>query len=196
MADLPNSESSLLASDLEPEDLHAILDRIDENLAFWQVLYNDRVLPQGVDAVVPNLPSLEPLYATSYWLKMSSAPLRPSMGVGGVHGIVIRLSNLVVRVFGAAQIGFNRQLRDFLGELLPAVQALYAHAAALKPIVSDLDHKMEYISDLEARVQTLEASNAAYQKEIDMLSGQVATLRGDLDKLLAQGDDAGRAKPV
>ena len=86
MADLSGSKDHLLASDLEPEELESILDRIDDYLALWQVIYHK---PAPVPEEIP-LPSLAQLGAASDWLRMSSAPLYPSMGIGGAHGILLR----------------------------------------------------------------------------------------------------------
>jgi hypothetical protein len=196
MIDLPNSKKYLLTSDLEPEDLRAILERIDENLAFWQVLNNDLVPPPHINAAIPDLPALDKLYAASYAINMSSAPLRTSLGVSGIKGFGLRLSNLVIRIFGTEQISFNRQLREYLDQLIPSVVALYGQVTALRPIISDLDRKVELVADLESKVQLLEASNAAYQQEIDGLARQVATLRRDLDRALDRLDDAGHVKPI
>src|SRR5690242_2795673 len=114
MANLFQPQERLPSTDLDPEDLQAIVDSIDDHLAFRNVVYNDSARSREEDLPV----SLASLSTISDWLKMSSAPLYPSQGVGGARGFIYRFLNLVVKVFGSPQIYFNRKLRDLLGELL------------------------------------------------------------------------------
>ena len=172
MTHLESSKGILLVSDLEPEELDSILDRIDDNLAFWRVIYNEHAYAQD------SLPSLVHLDVVSDWLKLSSAPLHPSLGVGGVRGIILRSLNLFVKIFGAVQITFNRKFRDFLAELMTYLHEFESQTANLKTDVNELEKK----------VQTLEATNNSYQQEIEALREQISDLSERLDK--ADGDQA------
>ena len=172
MTHLDSSKGILLNSDLEPEELDSILNRIDDNLAFWRVIYNEHAYAQDP------LPSLARLGAASDWLKLSSAPLHPSLGVGGVHGITLRSLNIFVKIFGSVQINFNRKFREFLAELMTFLQEFESQTANLRTDVNELEKK----------VQTLEAANNSYQQEIESLKEQMTALSERLDE--ADGDHA------
>jgi hypothetical protein len=172
MTHLDSSKGILLVSDLEPEELDSIMDRIDDNLAFWRVIYNEHAYAQDP------LPSLAPLGAASDWLKLSSAPLHPSLGVGGVRGIILRGLNLFVKIFGSVQINFNRKFREFLAELITFLHEFERQTANLKTDVNELEKK----------VQTLEATNNSFQQEIELLREKITALSEQLDR--ADGDQA------
>ena len=174
MTHLNSSKGILFVSDLEPKELDSILDRIDDNLAFWRVIYNEHAYAQDP------LPSLALLGAVSDWLKLSSAPLQHTLGVGGVRGIILRGLNLFVKIFGSGQIDFNRKFRDFLAELMTFLHEFESQTANLK---TD-------INELEKKIQTLEATNNSYQQEIDLLREQITALSERLDKA-----DSGQANP-
>ena len=86
MANLFQPQERLPSTDLDPEDLQAIVDSIDDHLAFRNVVYNDSARSREEDLPV----SLASLSTISDWLKMSSAPLYPSQGVGGARGTGLR----------------------------------------------------------------------------------------------------------
>lgn len=179
MANLFQSQERLPSTDLDPEDLQAIVDSIDDHLAFWNVVYNDSVRSQEDGLPV----SLAPLSMISDWLKMSSAPLYPSQGAGGARGFIYRFLNLVVKVFGSPQIRFNQKLRDLLGELLLTFQMFNTQAVALKSTVADQG----------ARIRALEAENYDFRQEFETLTRQAADLRADLDRFMHERGSEGRA---
>jgi hypothetical protein len=172
MVDGNQSKGILQATELAPEELQAVFDRIDEYLSFWEVLHNDE--PPETDSADDIQPvSLSGAAAVSDWLKMSSAPLYPSQGAGGARGLGYRFLNLVIKIFGLPQIGFNRKLRDFLGELVIALQAQNAQAEALK----------SKIKQQNTRIRALEMENGKNRQDLDALAGEVEELRETLDRL-------------
>lgn len=165
MSDLLQSKKSLTRTDLDPEDLQAIFNNIDDSLAFWQVLYNESVNTPGDGAPI----SLKQINELAYWLRMSSAPLYPSLDATGVRGFIYRLLNLAVKVFAAPQIHFNRKLRDLIGELLVAFQEFNSQTTAME----------KTIESLNARVRSLEDENRLLHRNIEALSGQEEALGPD-----------------
>ena len=179
MANLIQSQERLPLTDLDPEDLQAIIDSIDDHLAFRNIVYNDSSGSREEDLPV----SLASLSTISDWLKMSSAPLYPSQGVGGARGFIYRFLNLVVKVFGTSQIRINRKLRDLLEELLLTLQLLNTQAVALKSTVEAQD----------TRIRALEAENHGFRQEVETLTRHVADLRTDLDRFMHERGGENRA---
>ena len=177
----PNQfEGTFFAADIDPGELHLILDRIDESLAFYQVVHdtNDFMIDDNV--LIPDLPLFQNMVTLSDHLKMSTAPLQPSMGVGGIRGFVLRMINLPIRLFGEMEIEFNRSLREFIGELVAFNHAVNAQTTALNSAVASLDRKLGGKTGLEMKVQELDAANISYQDEIKLLQEHLETLRQDL----------------
>lgn len=172
MSDMTQPTNSGSATAPDSEELQIIFDTIEDNLAFWKILYNDVIPSPGVEQ--PN--SLTQASTVADWLKMSSAPLYPSQSIGGLRGIVYRFLNLAIKVIGTPQIRFNRKFRDFLGELLLILQGYNTQA---------LDAQST-INALKSRVQLLETENRDFQAEIKMLSDQVDELRSEFIDLSEQ----------
>jgi hypothetical protein len=158
------------STNMDKEALQVIYENIDDHLAFWNILYNDPVPSQEDGLPV----SLVQLTAVSDWLKMSSAPLYPSQGVGGVRGFVYRFLNLVVKIFGTPQVRFNQNLRELLGELLVSLQGFNTRVMPIKSIAENQD----------ARIRALEAENYDCLQDVETLTRQIAQLRADLDRLM------------
>lgn len=167
MTDRPLTSESITPPD--SEDIQSIFETIEDSTAFWQVLFNDTVCDQDDGLPV----SLTQVSATADWLKMSSAPLYPSLAVGGLRGLIYRFLNLIIKLFGNPQIRFNRKFRDFLGELLTILQESNIQIEKLKSKVANLND----------RLQTLEAENYGYRQDINALAGQVEELRSNLDQM-------------
>jgi hypothetical protein len=164
--------------DLPAEDLQSIYDQVDEHLAFWNVVYNETAGVKEDGLPVP----LEEAGASADWLKLSSAPLYASQGVGGARGLTYRLLNLGLKIFGAPQIQFNRRLRDFLGHLMTALQSFNIQAVKQK----------ETLADLAGRIRALEIENETARQEIDSLTSQIADLRARLNSSEEKSGGGGR----
>jgi len=171
MNEKPLSKELLSTGDLAPEDLREVYENIEDYLAFWQVLNNERVLSQEDGLPV----SLAQVNAAADWLKMSSAPLYPSQDAQGLRGVIYRALNGMIKILGSPQIRFNRKFRVFLGEQIQAFQLVNNQAAALKAAVDDL----------RRRIRALEVENYELRQEIEILNGQTAEIRG------ASGQPAG-----
>jgi len=179
-------KENFFSGELNPEELHKILDRIDESLAFHQVLSKAVDLNDQETWAIPDLPTLERLIALSDWLKMSSAPLRPSIGVGGLRGFLLRLLNLPVRIFGSSEIEFNRRQRDFIGELITALSAVQAQNAALKSAVLSLEGRLEVVTTMDRKERVVENAFASSQERIRALIAQVDALKLELEQISAR----------
>ena len=161
----PNED--ITADPISPEDLQGFFENIEDHLAFWNVLYTDRVGGSFDWHPVP----LERTRAVTDWLNMDSAPLNPSASAQGIRGLIYRVLNVPVKVFGRPQIRFNQKLREFLSKLLPILEMYNAKDAAL----------YERIEQNTDRIRELETENAAHRSEIALLSQQVAELTARLD---------------
>lgn len=129
---------------MDETDLQAIVEAVDEHLAFWNILNpTDQKPTDGEGASLPRMRALAEA------LQMSSAPLYATQGLGGLRGLVYRALNAVIKIFGRPQIDFNRGLRDYLAE-----SQLVLHA-------------------LQDRLQVLELENSEQAQEIEALQRQL-----------------------
>ena len=189
MEETSQENKAIFSVDMDSEELQEILDRLDEHLAFRQVLQRDEnhvgdeALGAEQSLAIPDLPSLDRLIALSDWLKMSSAPLRPSMGVGGLRGLVLRLLNLPVRFFGSSEIEFNRRQRDFIGELIPILNAVQSQNAALKSAVLSLGSSLETVITVDRKDRVVESESVSSQERISALIAQVDALKLEVDQI-------------
>lgn len=179
MIDSMPPKETLPGDVMEPEDLQTILNKIDDHLSFWNVLYSD---PPGSQDDALSI-SLAQVRAVSDWLKMSSAPLYPSEGAGFMRALAYRFLNLPVKIFGTSQIRFNRKLRDFLNELMLTFQEFNKQILTMG---STIDQNA-------IRIRALEAENDDHLHKIESLTMQLAEMRADLKHILDEHDGEKRA---
>jgi hypothetical protein len=171
----------MTAKGLDPGELHAVFDRIDEFLAFHQMIHTEGHLTVDEKIVSIGSPQLDRLVELSDWLKMSSAPLRQSEGIGGLRGFFFRLLNLPVRIFGAGQIAYNRKTREFIHELMIVLEAFNAQNHTFSIVLADMKRNQEACTDLTNKISALEASIARYQEELREMNQTMLAVRQELD---------------
>jgi len=165
MCEPTSSQKGSAITDLDPEELQRILETVQDYLAFRQVLHKEGFLFVDDNLAFPDPPSLEKLGALADWLKMSSAPLRRSIGVGGIRGLILRLFNLPVRLFGSEQVIFNRRLREYIDELTGSIESLNAQEAALKSAVISLDRALKTNAESIKEIMALVEINKSLREE-------------------------------
>ena len=136
------SEEKSFNVNVNSEELQNILNQIDQKLNFDKPPLPNMIKEQQ-PATQPFLP-LESLTGLGDWIKMSSAPLQPSI-IGGVRGFIWRILNFPVRIFLPSEIVFNRKLREFIGELMASMYAINAFAQKMEASIALLDQKMEML---------------------------------------------------
>ena len=140
----------------DSNELGNIVNRIYDNLAFHQVIPLENKLFYDKSFSVIEQLDLDELITHSNWLKMSAAPLRQSMGVRGFRGILWRINNIFIYVFGSEQIKFNRKLRDFIGILMETLHVIDDQINALNSLQLSLIQEIKQAKNMEARIQKLE----------------------------------------
>jgi hypothetical protein len=111
---MKNDSASFFEADLPPDELEQILYRIEENLAFRQILKTQASALETVP-LFP-IPSLADFESRLQQLKALKAPLfRPEETQGG-SALARRILNLPLRLFGFKQQQFNDELLALLAD--------------------------------------------------------------------------------
>lgn len=179
-------DQTAFSLDIDPEELEHILERIDENLGFSQVLPKPALEGDDEIIAIPDLSLSNSLVILADQLKMSPAPLHLSMGVGGLRGLLLRVINLPVRLFRTIDIDFNRKLRSFIDQQMVFNHKVGSQSSFVKLAVTAIQRDMFGLADLEARVGQLEEEINEYQAEIESLRTYLAQASQRIDELERQ----------
>ena len=148
MAETNDHNDAFFAADLDPQELRRILDRIDENLSFRHFSRGGIGTEEGAGSRVSFLPSFARAGQIIDSIKMSTAPLYPSIQAKGFNRFLWRLKNLFIKLFGSNELAFNQLLREMLGEFHQSFQALKEQSDSLTLAVDSLDVRVEAIEQV------------------------------------------------
>jgi predicted SAM-dependent methyltransferase len=159
---------ALFRASLPPQEVEAILRRIDENLALRPLLANE-LSPSTVNGVdlppppgVPEAPNLQ-------WhveeVKRRDAPFFFTGGTGLARW-VRRLLNLPIKVFGRKQAYFNREILAALSQMAAQLTHLRRQAEYQAQLYEGLQKATARLASLEQRLMESSQAQAAPLEQI------------------------------
>ena len=157
---------------MDSPELKEILSQLD--LALAQTRQTSASLNDPTNTTTHSIASesMDNLIYLADWLKMSSAPLRPSV-IGGIKGLLWRILNIPARIFLPAQIGFNNNLREFIDRLVTELNTTNARTAELESTVAALEQKNTILSEIntqrEEQITKLFEANKFFQEQLSNL---------------------------
>lgn len=172
---MPKAVSKLKCtpSFIDSEEIEIILDRIDESLTLSNAFTRYKQTPFNTDFLPLDKNNFEKLLIMSSDLRMSSAPLRATIGIGGFRGFFYRILNLPIRLFETQQIAFNKHLRDFIWELVVHCQKM----GEKNDLVMDQIRRLSYkVKGLDDKALTIENTWRSQQKEINTLTDKLKAM--------------------
>jgi len=132
---------------MDSNELQELFNQIDDNLALKQIVTNAILLfTEKRTLTMEQVPLLD-LLEKSGQLKLSTAPLRPTQSERGLRGFLYRFVNLPVKLFFREEITFNRDLRDFINDLVVSIIALQDQNTKLITVIESLDQKITAIEN-------------------------------------------------
>ncbi|MFO7167188.1 MAG: hypothetical protein DIU80_004085 [Chloroflexota bacterium] len=185
----PQPSQPLVSSSLAPEELDALLRRIDENLELRSVLRsnttatNPTVAPPALPDLTPRFGQLELLRRLGELLYVHTGSLLPDLGR--------RFLNLPIKIFARKQIFYNRELNSMLTALLEHLAALNEHAVYT---ATQASRNTEVLTHLQTEKQELVQSQvAALQARIDELQEAQQQLASELSRIDAERQSQAKA---
>lgn len=151
-------KASFFSTNLDQTEIREILERIEENLVFRQVLKEQSCQTEPCEHMPPiAAPSLFELEGHLQYLNALKAPLFVPAGRVWERSLK-RLLNLPVRLFGYVQNLFNQRLLMLLSELMNVLQTLSEHAKVLTWCRTHVLDLLERNSALHEQVKNLMTS--------------------------------------
>jgi hypothetical protein len=190
-ASLPRT-SPISADSLSPDALEQLLQRIDENLELRPLLLADDRPTERVDEelMLAALPDMGDISARLHSVRAFNAPYFLTRETG-LRGLLKKILNLPLRVFGYKQAVFNGHALDILEAL-----AIQAHALRHRSeqLAMEARQQRRWLHTLNTRVDELfqevgkPESGVAEKAEtnrqrIDLLRADLGVLREQIDAL-------------
>ena len=154
------TDRSFFSVDLEPTELQLILDRIEENLAFRNII-NDKheEIDDSDDSLRPvSSPHMHQIDSGLAMLRFLQAPLFTPME-SGWKALVAPLLNFPIRLFGRKQILYDNQVIELLSHLAQLNKIITEHLEqrkqGIEPVAREFENRQK---SFEEKLQNIEVA--------------------------------------
>jgi hypothetical protein len=145
-------------ANLPPGELQRILARIEENLAFRQILKDQAPRADKGAYALPQLPPISEVDRRVQFLRLLRAPLFGPVS-GPLLSFVCYVLNLPIRLLGRKQMMFNEELLLLFHDVVPLLHVLSEQSLVLASWSKDLEQ-------IQSRLQEIEETQRQIQDDL------------------------------